>query len=808
MRGACTYLNLLYICKKYFKLKLIYHEIPHSTFHIPHSTFHILLVFVFLIGNNSLFGQTFSCGTPDIPLSVLEDIKSHYPSSSSVAKIPVYKVPLWIYIVRDNNGQGSNFTPSFFSGSLPAINSWYNGVVQFTICGTTYIDKSEYFPLVTIGGNASALYTYAKGLNIAESEHCIRVFATNTLNVGTEPKGGYCTTPISNLGEAGVYIAKLEASTLAHELGHYFALPHTHQGGPSGQFVNYNCSLTGDGFCDTPADPGDNFCTFFGCVNFTCTTPTDPLGVAYQPDQSLIMSNYRVCQPFRFSDDQKLIMRNVFTINPTAYGNLITNVPEACLLPTLGYIERNCIDVNSSLPIGPLKNVKVELRNSANTPCTTFTGNDGGYQTQICNFTPNNNIRITPDKLFDHVNELNGLSVYDCALILQHVGGTTPLPTPFMMIAADVNNSQTITSFDAQLIRRVISNPFLYDLPMGDWRYISRQWVNDPVFAYQFNDGNPFDATITDPYDGTLRSYLNSASGGGYNSWMDRMRLNTSNPLGQQEDAWSFYAIKVGDVNCNGYLNLEPPSGDESTFAVPAGENTSVGNNQTKKFQVVANVSTPILAWQFGANFPANAINIQQISDGNTGTIFDPENFSVLEYDANNIGEFRSLWYSTDGTAKNLNNKVLFEFTVTGQSSIDGLENILKLDPKVLQSKFYDVYGNEISNVILTLKSSISTPGAGDGQDRSIASDSEPKVTVSPVPFSSKVNFKVSIPSGELVKISIFDQVGKLIVSRSMELNEGGNDFIIDNLSSIPSGVYYYKVEAGSYHTEGKLEKQ
>jgi len=646
----------------------------------------------------------------------------------------VYKVPLWIYIIRDDNGQGSNFTPSSFSGSLPSVNSWYNGVIQFTICGTTYIDKSEYFPVVTLGGNASALYSYAKGLNIAESDHCIRVFATNSLYFGTETAGGYCTTPISNFNEAGIFIAKLEASTLAHELGHYFALPHTHQGGQPEQFVNYNCSLTGDGFCDTPGDPGVNNCPTPNCPNVTCNV-TDPLGIAYHPDQSLIMSYYRYCQPFRFSDEQKLIMRNVFTINPTAYGNLITNVPEACLLPTLGFINRNCLGVTDQDPAGPLKNVKVELRNSTNNPCTTFTGNDGGYQTQICNFTPNNNIRIIPDKLFDHVNEINGLSAFDCALILQHVGGT-PLPTPFMMIAADVNNSQSITSFDAQLIRRVVLNPLLYDLPMGDWRYISRQWVNDPVFAYQFNDGNPFDATITDPYDGTLRSYLNSASGGGYNSWMDRMRLITSNPLGQQEDAWSFYAIKVGDVNCNGYLNLEPPGGDESTFAVPAGENTSVGNNQTKKFQVVANVSTPILAWQFGANFPSNAINIQQISDGNTGTIFDPENFSVLEYDAQNIGEFRSLWYSTDGTAKNLNNKVLFEFTVTGQSS------------------------------------------------------------------------KVSIPSGELVKISIYDQVGKLIVSRSMELNEGGNDFIIDNLSSIPSGVYYYKVEAGSYHTEGKLEKQ
>lgn len=778
----------------------------------------LFLWLLFFSSPCSLSAQNLPCGTPDIPLSMLQSIKSQV----TAAKIPVRKIPLWIYLLRDGNGQTitGNLTLSDVESFIPALNSMFSNVFEFTICGSSIIDDDQYYPVLTTDTDFGNLQNTAETLGTPSSDHCVRVFVASTIIHGGLSWSGYTYNPVQFPDAPGVIINTPNEVALAHELGHYFFLPHTFQGGPSDQYVNFNCLNTGDSFCETPADPGPNLasggaphCTFTSsgstCVLNNCDV-NDPLGVPYQPDPHLIMSYYQDCPTYYFTSDQKSIMLHVIDINPTAYGNLITNVPTGCLLPDFGFIERNCEGVLNAASLEPIKQLNVKMIDGGNISCTTQTDAVGKYVTQICNFpSSNSNVRILPDKEFDGIY-LNGVTTNDLVLISKHINGLQLLPTPYMMIAADANGSGSITATDVSIIRKLIlgitAGPnSSIALPAGNWRFISRQWVNDPGFGQQFSDGNPFDATLVDPYNNATRKYLTSP---GFESWMDYTRLITSEPAAQQDDAWSFYAIKVGDVNCNALVEFAPSSGGESSFLVSGGASTTINSGTIKKFQVMANVSTPVVAWQFGAHYPADMLDISQISAGNTGTVFESDNFSVIESSSTeNDGTLRAIWYSSDGTAINMNNKVLFEMNIDGQQPISHLEDIFKIDPDVLDLKFYDIHGDEISNVTLTLNPVNSTHAGGGGEERS-DDTKEFSVQVSPVPFISLIDFNLFLPMDGLVSISLFDQTGRLVSNQTEQMTAGAQNIRFNHTDAYPSGMYYYKVEAGEYHKEGKIFKK
>lgn len=129
-----------------------------------------------------------------------------------------------------------------------------------------------------------------------------------------------------------------DASTLSHEMGHFFGLQHTHEytGTGKAEWVErHRCTHMGDGFCDTPADPN-----LFGWVDQNgkyTGIHRDAEGNGYAP----MVNNLMSYAPSRF--------RNEFTagqarrIEQTALfrrQNLIvrTGSHAGSLTPTVSYL--------------------------------------------------------------------------------------------------------------------------------------------------------------------------------------------------------------------------------------------------------------------------------------------------------------------------------------------------------------------------------------------------------------------------------------------------------------------------------------
>ncbi|MEO1436870.1 MAG: zinc-dependent metalloprotease, partial [Bacteroidota bacterium] len=113
----------------------------------------------------------------------------------------------------------------------------------------------------------------------------------------------------------------------AHEIGHFFSLPHTFRGwestdwgpGPAPDLVcaggcfdvenvartgpNANCATAADMFCDTPPDYRFGFGWNGPACNFNATA-LDPLGVPVDPQENNFMGYFFDCSSYSFSDGQ------------------------------------------------------------------------------------------------------------------------------------------------------------------------------------------------------------------------------------------------------------------------------------------------------------------------------------------------------------------------------------------------------------------------------------------------------------------------------------------------------------------------
>ena len=97
---------------------------------------------------------------------------------------------------------------------------------------------------------------------------------------------------------------------------------------------------------------------------------------------------------------------------------------------------------------------------------------------------------VKPTKADDY---LNGISITDMILIQQHILGLKSLANPYLILAADVNKSQSVTIADLIMLQQIILG--LKEKPSHDesWLFVDR--------AYQFADPTqPFSADVPERY--------------------------------------------------------------------------------------------------------------------------------------------------------------------------------------------------------------------------------------------------------------------------------------------------------------------
>ncbi len=214
---------------------------------------------------------------------------------------PIY-FPLAVHIVRRSNHIGGFRLGQLDTAVVDLDNHYTQLNWKFFVFGLIdYIDDDNTF----LNTDTAAEYNALRGVNRVTG--AINVYFVDLpgglLGLSSFPQD-LVQGILIDTNAAGV---PMDPATLAHEVGHYFGLSHTHETTfgvecPSG----LNCLIAGDQCCDTPADPNlmgnvSAGCAYdnsvpppgFPCDNTPYAPATDNI-MSYS--ESLCMTNFTTCQ--------------------------------------------------------------------------------------------------------------------------------------------------------------------------------------------------------------------------------------------------------------------------------------------------------------------------------------------------------------------------------------------------------------------------------------------------------------------------------------------------------------------------------
>lgn len=262
-----------------------------KTKHFKSLQFHSLIIVALLL-SPAIFGQITDseCGTEidETNYDQLVELNERWQdrASNSLQKTyggTTFFVPVKMHIIRQNSGLGGA-TEAEALAALDRMNAFYiDASIHFYLCSDiSFINNSNYYDYdKTQMDLLDATYSQANVVNIYVA------------NSATSSGSGICGHAQFPGGLDFILVTTScmnNGSTLAHEMGHYLGLYHTHTTSFGSEAVNgSDCSTQGDLICDTPADPNlsgevnNDGCIYEG-------TSIDENGQSYSPQVTNLMS--------------------------------------------------------------------------------------------------------------------------------------------------------------------------------------------------------------------------------------------------------------------------------------------------------------------------------------------------------------------------------------------------------------------------------------------------------------------------------------------------------------------------------------
>jgi hypothetical protein len=347
---------------------------------------------------------------------------------------------------------------------------------------------------------------------------------------------------------------------------------------------------------------------------------------------------------------------------------------------------------------------------------------------------------------FNDRDHRNGVSTLDLIHIHRHLLSVTPLGSPYKLIAADANNSGSLSAIDIYEIRKLILGRSSRFESNTSWRFVPKNFVfPDPYKPW------PFDEQLL----------LND---------LDRMAVNSD-----------FVAVKVGDVNQSVKANLQ----QEVEIRGSRPEVVLGLTDARAKAGDVVRVPVFLDEEAFaGMQFTMETgrLTLAEIEAG------------TLQVNADNInaaeGYFTFSWH--DVQARSIAaDEPAFVLVFTAEEDDVRLLEQLHLSDALTESEGYV----EVEEDIVTADLSLAIEA---GEELEPAEAGEFVLYQNrPNPFRESTQIGFSVPADMRATLTVYSAAGQLLHTQEMDARAGYNAFTVNARDLPRQAVLYYKVDAG-----------
>ncbi len=358
-------------------------------------------------------------------------------------------------------------------------------------------------------------------------------------------------------------------------------------------------------------------------------------------------------------------------------------------------------------------------------------------------------------------NPLNGVTTYDLVLISKHILAVETLDSPYKLIAADVNGSKSITTFDIVELRKLILGIYGSLIPPNPWPHRSYRFVDKSIML-------PLNPLI-----------------GGYTipEWVQV----TIPPLGAVA---AFKGVKIGDVN-NTAEGANLLSIDERTATtLPLGFVPSGGKKGAKvRVPVFIQDALDCNSWQMGIDYDPLQWKLT-----NVAWVSQMGEMSEQHWSEPSLGKIRLIGYNAMGDLVHLT-KAAPLFYLEGELLQDASEVTIGLNDKVVDfpSESYGTYGVRGGFVLRIAKEveMVVPPSASSTHKSDIWS-----AEIYPNPAGKAFRIQLTVPEDGVGSIRFFNSLGQLVTEHKQDLIKGENIVTSANLPEIQAGQYIVEINA------------